>query len=110
MRLSLGARTYDVTTRPLVMGVLNRTTDSFFDKGAYFAFDDFLGRADQLVADGADLLDLGGVKAGPGPEVTEQEELERVIPAVEALAKRFDIPLSVDARSIISRLLPSAAR
>ena len=105
MRLSLGARTYDVTTRPLVMGVLNRTTDSFFDKGAYFAFDDFLGRADQLVADGADLLDLGGVKAGPGPEVTEQEELERVIPAVEALAKRFDIPLSVDTwRANVARL------
>jgi dihydropteroate synthase len=48
------------------------------------------------VDDGADLLDIGGVKAGPGPEVTEAEELDRVIPAIEAIHSRFDIPLSVD--------------
>jgi dihydropteroate synthase len=78
------------------MGILNRTTDSFFDKGAYFEMDLFLRRAEQLVAEGADLLDVGGVKAGPGPEVGEEEELERVLPAVEALHDRFDIPLSVD--------------
>ncbi|MGH9178103.1 MAG: dihydropteroate synthase [Acidimicrobiales bacterium] len=58
--------------------------------------DRFLARAEQLVAEGADLLDVGGVKAGPGPEVTEVEEVDRVIPAVEALAARFDLPLSVD--------------
>jgi dihydropteroate synthase len=78
------------------MGILNRTTDSFFDKGAFFAMDSFLRLAEQHVADGADLLDVGGVKAGPGPEVSEAEELERVLPAVEALAARFDVPLSVD--------------
>ena len=78
------------------MGILNRTTDSFYDKGEYFAFDAFLGRAAQLVAEGADLLDVGGVKAGPGPEVTEQEELDRVVPAVEALRARFDVPVAVD--------------
>jgi len=48
------------------------------------------------VAEGADLLDVGGVKAGPGPEVGEEEELDRVVPAVEALRARFDVPLSVD--------------
>ena len=48
------------------------------------------------MAEGADVLDVGGVKAGPGPEVSEAEELERVVPAVEALAARFDVPLSVD--------------
>ena len=48
------------------------------------------------MADGADLLDIGGVKAGPGPEVGEEEELERVVPAVTAVAQRFDVPLSVD--------------
>jgi dihydropteroate synthase len=58
--------------------------------------DTFLLRAEQLVADGADLLDVGGVKAGPGPEVTEAEELDRVIPAINSLRARFDIPLSVD--------------
>lgn len=78
------------------MGILNRTPDSFYDRGSYFDFDAFLRRADALVADGADILDVGGVKAGPGPEVTEAEELDRVVPAVEALAARFDVPLSVD--------------
>jgi dihydropteroate synthase len=96
VRLRLGPRAFDVTTRALVMGILNRTTDSFFDRGAHFAMDRFLARAEQLVADGADLLDVGGVKAGPGPEVTAEEELDRVVPAVEALAARFDIAISVD--------------
>ena len=78
------------------MGILNRTPDSFYDKGATFALDTLLARADDLVDDGADILDVGGVKAGPGPEVTEDEELDRVIPAIEALAARIDVPLSVD--------------
>ena len=96
MHLALGPHEYDITTRALVMGILNRTPDSFFDKGSYYGFDDFLRLADAHVADGADLLDVGGVKAGPGPEVTEEEELERVVPAIEALSARFDVPLSVD--------------
>lgn len=78
------------------MGILNRTPDSFYDQGAYWDFDAFLGQAERLVNEGADLLDVGGVKAGPGEEVSEDEELERVVPAVEALAARFDVPLSVD--------------
>jgi dihydropteroate synthase len=94
--LLLGNERFDITSRAVVMGILNRTPDSFYDKGTYFGFDDFLRKADQLVAEGADFLDVGGVKAGPGPEVTEDEELERVVPAVEALRARFDVPLSVD--------------
>ena len=78
------------------MGILNRTTDSFFDRGAYFPMDRFLRRADELLGEGADILDVGGVKAGPGPEVGVAEELERVVPAVAALRERFDLPLSVD--------------
>jgi len=96
VELALGDRRHDVTTRALVMGILNRTTDSFYDKGAFFEMDRFLARAEQLVVEGADILDVGGVKAGPGPDVTEEEELDRVIPAVEALRKRFDVPLSAD--------------
>lgn len=96
VRLWLGHRRYDVTTRALVMGILNRTTDSFFDRGAHFEMDRFLSRAEQLVAEGADILDVGGVKAGPGPEITETEELARVVPAVAALTARFDLPVSVD--------------
>jgi dihydropteroate synthase len=95
-RFRLGDRTHDVASRTLVMGVLNRTPDSFFDRGATFELDALLARAEQLVAEGADILDVGGVKAGPGPEVTEAEELDRVVSTLEALRERFDTPLSVD--------------
>jgi dihydropteroate synthase len=92
----LGDVVHDLTTRTLVMGILNRTPDSFYDRGATFGLDDLLRRAEALVDDGADLLDIGGVKAGPGPEVTEAEELDRVIPAIEAVHGRLGIPVSVD--------------
>jgi dihydropteroate synthase len=94
--LDLGTTRFDITYRAVVMGILNRTPDSFYDQGSYFEFEDFLRKAEQLVADGADFLDVGGVKAGPGEDVGEQEELDRVVPAIEALRSRFDLPLSVD--------------
>lgn len=97
MILELGpSYRFDITYRALVMGILNRTPDSFFDGGQYFEFDEFLGKAQRLVDDGADFLDVGGVKAGPGPEVGTEEELERVVPAIVALRARFDVPVSVD--------------
>ncbi len=97
MILELGSRQrYDITHRALVMGILNRTPDSFFDGGEYFDLDGFVAKAAAMVADGADFLDVGGVKAGPGPEVDTEEELDRVIPAIEALRARFDVPISVD--------------
>lgn len=92
----LGDRSVDVTSRALVMGILNRTPDSFFDRGATWDLDRFLDRAARMVVEGADILDVGGVKAGPGPEVDEAEELRRVVPAVEALRSRFDVAVSVD--------------
>ncbi len=94
--LALGSTPYDVTHRALVMGILNRTRDSFFAPAATFDIDNFLLRAEQLVREGADLLDVGGVKAGPGDEVSEAEELDRVVPAIELLRQRFDVPVSVD--------------
>ena len=96
MQLCLGDREYDITTRALVMGIVNRTPDSFFDQGRHFDMDASLKLAEELVTDGADIIDVGGVKAGPGPEVGLEEELERVIPSVEALRARIDVPLSVD--------------
>jgi len=78
------------------MGILNRTKDSFFSPAATYDLDAFFARAEQLVTEGADLLDVGGVKAGPGDEVTEAEELERVVPVIGELKKRFDVPLSID--------------
>ena len=92
----LGDQRHDLTARTLVMGILNRTPDSFYDHGVTFELDALLRRADELVAAGADLLDVGGVKAGPGPEVGEEEELDRVVPTVAALRARLDVPLSVD--------------
>ena len=102
--LILGGRRHDLTHRALVMGILNRTPDSFYDKGATFELDKLWARAEQLVADGADILDVGGVKAGPGPEVSEAEELERVVPVVAGLVARFDAPVSVDTwRAAVAR-------
>ena len=96
MDLELGERHYDLSTRSLVMGILNRTPDSFFDRGQYWDLDAFYQRAEQLVCEGADVLDVGGIKAGPGSEVSPAEELDRVVPAIAALRDRFDVPLSVD--------------
>lgn len=92
----MGDRRYDLRSRVLVMGILNRTPDSFYDAGATFALDATLARAEQLVSQGVDILDVGGVKAGPGPEVSEAEELDRVVPAVAALCDRFDVAVSAD--------------
>ena len=104
MRLALGSRNHELATRALVMGILNRTPDSFFDGGAHFTLDAFCRRAERLVDQGADILDVGGVKAGPGPEVGLDEELDRVVPGVEALHARFDVAISVDTwRSEVAR-------
>ncbi len=96
MELALGPHVYDVTYRALVMGILNRTPDSFYDKGQFWDLDAFYKRAESLVLDGVDLLDVGGVKAGPGPEVSEAEELDRVVGVIDELHRRFDVPLSCD--------------
>lgn len=96
MSVALGADVYDITHRALVMGILNRTKDSFFGPAATYDLDALLVRAETLVRDGADLLDVGGVKAGPGEEVSEAEELDRVVPAIAELRERFDVPISVD--------------
>ncbi len=97
MQLRLGSRRFDVSHRALVMGVLNRTPDSFHDRGAYFKLDDLLCQAERLVTDGADLLDVGGRAAGVGTgQVSEAEELDRVVSTIAELGRRFDVPLSVD--------------
>jgi dihydropteroate synthase len=83
--------------RCIVMGILNRTPDSFYDRGATFGLDAALARADQLVAEGAHIVDIGGVKAGPGDDVDADEEIRRVVPLVEAVRARHpDVAISVD--------------
>jgi dihydropteroate synthase len=96
MLRTYGRRTFDFARRVAVMAILNRTPDSFYDRGATFGFEAALAAAERALADGADWLDVGGVKAGPGAPVTEAEELDRVVPLVEALRERTDAVLSVD--------------
>jgi dihydropteroate synthase len=80
-----------------IMAVINRTPDSFFDQGATYEFGAALAAADQAVADGADILDIGGVKAGPGEKVGVAEEIRRVARLVEALRARHPgVVISVD--------------
>jgi dihydropteroate synthase len=96
MRRTFGRRTFDFSRSAAVMAIINRTPDSFYDRGANFGLDAAIAAAERALAEGADWLDMGGVKAGPGPEVTEAEELDRVLPLVEALRGRTDAVLSVD--------------
>lgn len=81
--------------RCLIMGIVNRTPDSFFD-GGRMLLAAAVDHALRLVDEGADILDLGGVKAGPGNEVDPAEEAERLLPLVAELAKRTEVPLSVE--------------
>lgn len=87
----------DLTGRPLLMGILNVTPDSFSDGGRYFDPGAAIARGLELVAAGADILDVGGESTRPGSEPVETaEELRRVIPVCEALARQAGVPLSVD--------------
>ncbi len=83
--------------RPLVMGILNITPDSFSDGGLYLALDAALARAERLIAEGAAILDIGGESTRPGADaVAEDEEIARIVPVIEALQARCDVPISVD--------------
>ncbi|KMS87181.1 hypothetical protein ACZ91_32700 [Streptomyces regensis] len=83
--------------RPLVMAIVNRTPDSFYDRGATYGTEEALEAAERAVAEGADIIDVGGVKAGPGTDVDVAEETRRVVPFVAELRSRFpDIAISVD--------------
>lgn len=94
--LVLGRHRYPATSL-LVMAVVNRTPDSFFDQGATFDLAPALDRVAHVVEQGADIVDVGGVKAGPGALVDPAEEIARVVPLVEAIRDRHpDVAISVD--------------
>jgi len=84
--------------KTLVMGILNVTPDSFSDGGLYLSPDDALRRAEKLIEEGADIIDIGGESTRPSGRsaVDSNEEIRRVVPIVESIAKRSDIPISVD--------------
>ena len=83
--------------KTLVMAILNITPDSFSDGGKYFSTSEALKQAERLIDEGADILDVGGESTRPNSErVSVDEEIERVVPVIEAVAKRFDMPISID--------------
>lgn len=85
--------------RPVVMGIVNLTPDSFSDGGQFLGFDDAVRRGREMAAQGADLIDLGGESTRPGSaEVSADEEAARVVPVLRALRGALDLPLSVDTR------------
>jgi len=95
--LNLGRKTYDCAARTHIMGIVNVTPDSFSDGGRYFDIDSAIGRAEQLVTDGADILDIGGESTRPGADALPlDEEIRRVVPVIEGLASRIDVPISID--------------
>ena len=90
-------RILPIGDRTLIMGVLNVTPDSFSDGGQYFTLDGALAHAEQMISEGADIIDVGGESTRPGGEpVSAEEEIKRVVPVIEALATRFETPISVD--------------
>lgn len=92
----IGRRSFDFERQVAVMAVVNRTPDSFSDGGATFALDAAVGAALQAADAGADWVDIGGVPFGRGPAVSVQEELDRVVPVVEAIVAASDVVVSVD--------------
>ncbi len=96
-------RELDYSARTLVMGILNVTPDSFSDGGKFASADDALKRVGQMIAEGMDVLDIGGESTRPqgagqagSARVSADEEIARVVPVIEAVSKNFDIPISID--------------
>ena len=85
------------TNHTHIMGILNITPDSFSDGGNFNSIDSALYHAERMIADGADLLDIGGESTRPGYDmITPQEEIDRILPVISAIKARLDIPISVD--------------
>ncbi|QDY06359.1 dihydropteroate synthase [Micromonospora sp. HM134] len=94
--LRLGGRTF-APGEPVVMAIVNRTPDSFFDRGATFAQDSALRAVERAVTEGAEIIDIGGVKAGPGDEVDVAEEIRRTVDTIAAVRAAFpEVVISID--------------
>jgi len=100
-------------THPRIMGILNATPDSFYDRGAFFSLEKAIARGLEIAQEGADILDIGGESARPGAlPVEEKEELARVIPLIDALAPQLSIPLSIDSHkpAVVAAALEKGAQ
>lgn len=95
--MKIGNREFDVENRTYIMGILNVTPDSFSDGGKWTEQNAALNHVEKMIQDGADLIDIGGESTRPGhTPVPAQVEMERVLPVIEAVHSRFDVPISVD--------------
>lgn len=95
--MQIGNREFDVKNHTYVMGILNVTPDSFSDGGNFDTMDKALYHAQQMVDEGADIIDIGGESTHPGyTKISDEEEIERVLPVIERLKQEFDVPLSLD--------------
>jgi dihydropteroate synthase len=108
---TFGRRTFDFSASVAVMAIVNRTPDSFYDGGRTYALDAAVAAAETALAEGADWLDFGGVKAAPGTPVSPDEECRRVVPLIEAVRDRTDAVISVDTFSaeVAARALDAGA-
>ncbi len=95
--MKIGGRIFDTSRKCYIMGILNVTPDSFSDGGKWNTMDQALRHTEEMIAQGADIIDIGGESTRPGHvQITEQEEIQRVVPVIEAVNSRFDVPISVD--------------
>lgn len=95
--MKIGTKDFDLQNNAYIMGILNVTPDSFSDGGKFYQKDCALKQAEQLILDGADILDIGGESTRPNHNfVSAEEEMERVLPIIEQVKKNFDIPISLD--------------
>jgi len=95
--MKIGNREFDLNSGCYIMGILNVTPDSFSDGGKYYTLDKSIAHARRMINEGVDILDVGGESSRPGHEkISAEEELERIIPVIEALRARFDLPISID--------------
>ena len=95
--MKIGNKEFDLSSHCYIMGILNVTPDSFSDGGKFDSLDAALFHAEEMVNQGADILDVGGESTRPGHiQITEDEEIARVTPVIEQLKKRFDVPVSID--------------
>lgn len=95
--MKIGGREFDLREHTYVMGILNVTPDSFSDGGKYDRLDHALFHVEEMLEEGMDLLDIGGESTRPGYTfLSVEEETERVVPVVEAVKRRFDVPVSLD--------------
>lgn len=95
--MRIGNRTFEFGKHTYIMGILNVTPDSFSDGGKFNNMDDALFHTQQMIEEGADIIDIGGESTRPGHEqITEEAEIERTVPVIEKIKSRFDIPISID--------------